>query len=107
VIKTGPSGLAAASALSLLLPIAGLVGEIIAKKKDVVMQTISGSMFLDAHRKAQDGFSQTIKSPDNNMEVEADVFMFDADTDIESVADTRGAETRLEADGLLFSEPGR
>jgi hypothetical protein len=105
--RTGPGGFAAASALSLLLPVAGLVGEIIDKKKDTVLQTISGSMFLDADRKAQDGFSQTIKSPDSNMEVEADVFMFDADTDIEGVADTRGAETRLEADGLLFAEPGR
>lgn len=105
-LKKAKGGLAAASALSLLLPIAQLVGNMIAKKKDSVLQTISGSMFLDAARKAQDHFSQTTRSPDNNMEVEADVFLFDGDDDADSVADTKNAETQLNADNLLFVNSG-
>jgi hypothetical protein len=105
-LKKAKGGLAAASALSVLLPIAGLIGGIIKKKKDEVLQTISGSMFFDAERKAQDSFSQVIRSPDSNMEVEADVFLFDAEDDEDSVADTSSAETQLQADGLLFVKPG-
>jgi hypothetical protein len=102
--KGGTSALAAAFALSVLLPVAEIVGGIIAKKKDVILQTISGSMFLDKERKKQDSFSQTTKSPDNNMEVEADVFLFDAAADKDSIAETKKAETRLEAEGLLFMQ---
>lgn len=99
--------LAATSALGLILPVAELVGEIIAKKKDKIIQTISGSMFLDADRKAQDTFTQKVRAPDGNMEIETDVFLFDAATDEDGVADTQDAETRLAAEGLLFVEPGR
>jgi hypothetical protein len=105
--KSGSGGLAAASALSLLLPVAEVVGSIISRKKDQVLQTVSGSMFLDKERKKQDSFSQSTKSPDNNMEVEADVFLFDAGTDKDSIAETKKAETRLAADGLLFVQPGK
>jgi hypothetical protein len=105
--KSGKGGLAAASALGALLPVAELAGRIISRKKDKVLQTISGSMFLDAERRKQDSFSQTAFSPDNNMEVEVDVFLFDAAADKDSVADTELAETQLEADGLAFVQPGR
>jgi hypothetical protein len=100
--KGGSSALAAASALSVLLPVAEVVAGIIAKKKDQILQTVSGSMFLDKERKKQDSFSQSTKSPDSNMEVEADVFLFDAATDKDSIAETKNAETRLQAEGLLF-----
>src|SRR5690606_1173891 len=107
LLKTaGTGGLAAASALALLLPVASAVGTLISQKRDEILQTISGSMFLDVHRKNEDFFTQTIKSPDNNMEIEADVFLFDGANDGPSVADTSNAETRLDAEGLLFVEPG-
>ena len=96
-------GLATASALGVVLPIAGLVGDIIKKKKDKVLQTISGSLFLDQERKQADELSETIGSPDGNMEIVVDAFLFDAGIDEDSVADTKGAETRLQADGLLFT----
>ncbi len=98
--------LAATSALSLVLPVAELVSGIVAKRKDSVIQTISGSMFLDAERKAQKSFTQRIVAPDGNMEVETDVFLFDAETESDDVADTKEAETQLEAEGLLFRQPG-
>jgi hypothetical protein len=98
--------LAATSALGLVLPIAEVVGEIIASRKDKVLQTISGSMFLDADRKAQKSFTQRVLAPDGNMEIETDVFLFDAATENEDVADTKEAETRLEAEGLLFQRSG-
>lgn len=103
--KAGKGGLAAASALGALLPVAQVAGKIISKKRDKVLQTISGSMFLDSERKKQDSFSQTAVSPDNNMEVEVDVFLFDASADKDSIAETEQAETQLEADGLLFVQP--
>lgn len=105
--KAGRGGLAAASALGALVPVAELVGKLISRKKDKVIQTISGSMFLDAERKKEDSFSQTAVSPDNNMEVEVDVFLFDAGADKDSIAETEQAETQLEADGLLFVQSGR
>jgi hypothetical protein len=105
--NAGSGGLAAASALSAVLPVAEVVGSIISKKKDQILQTISGSMFLDKQRKKQDSFSQTVKSPDNNMEVEADVFLFDAAADKDSIAETKKAETRLMAEGLLFTQPSK
>lgn len=105
--KAGRGGMAAATALGALLPVAELAGRIISRKKDKVLQTISGSMFLDAERKKQDSFSQTAASPDNNMEVEVDVFLFDASADKDSIAETEQAETQLEADGLLFVQSGK
>jgi|SRR5690606_32477814 hypothetical protein len=104
--SAGTGGLAAASALAVLLPVASAVGTLISQKRDDILQTISGSMFLDRERKSQDFFTQTIKSPDNNMEIEADVFLFDGTADEPSVADTANAETRLDAEGLLFVKPG-
>ena len=99
-------GLSAATALGALLPVANLVGEIIAKKKDKVLQTISGSMYLDDDRKQLDELTDTVTAPDNNMEVEVDAFLFDAAADTDTEADTRNAETRLKADGLLFASDG-
>jgi hypothetical protein len=96
-------GMAAANAVSMVLPLAGIVGDIISKKKDKVLQTISGSLFLDEERKALDELSEKITAPDGNMEVFVDAFLFDADIDEDSEADTKTAETRLQADGLLFS----
>lgn len=97
-------GFAAAGALGLLLPVAELVGEIVREQKDKLLQTISGSLFLDEDRKQEDVLTDIIKSPDNNMEVEVDAFLFDAAADGDSEADTRSAETRLHAEGRLFSE---
>jgi hypothetical protein len=105
--KSGSGGLATAAALSVLLPVAEVVGTIISKKKDQVLQTISGSMFLNKERKKQDSFSQVVTSPDNNMEVETDVFLFDGGADRDSIAETKNAETRLAAEGLLFAAPGK
>lgn len=105
--KSGAGGLAAASALGLLLPVAEAVGGIVGEHKDQIIQTISGSMFLDRDRKRQDAFSQSIRSPDSNMEVEVDVFLFDAAADKDSIAETKKAETRLAADGLLFVQAGK
>jgi hypothetical protein len=105
--KTGKGGMAAATALGALLPVAELARKIVSGKRDKVLQTISGSMFLDAERKKQDSFSQTAASPDNNMEIEVDVFLFDASADKDSIAETEQAETQLKADGLLFVQHGR
>ena len=99
----GAGGLAAASALGMVLPVANIVGKIISDKRDKVLQTLSGSLFLDKERREADEFSQTIKAPDGNMELEADVFLFDGVIDEDSAAETKDAETRLEADGLLFT----
>jgi hypothetical protein len=97
-------GVPAASVVGLILPIAQLVGDIVSQQKDKVLQTISGSLFLDERRKQEDEFTDTITSPDNNMKVKVDAFLFDAVADADSEADTRSAETRLHAEGLLFSE---
>jgi hypothetical protein len=105
--KSGAGGLAAASSLGLLLPVAEAVGAIVGKHNDQIIQTISGSMFLDKYRKKQDAFSQSVRSPDSNMEVEVDVFLFDAAEDKDSIAETKQAESRLAADGLLFVKAGR
>jgi hypothetical protein len=102
--ELSPGGLGAASALSLVLPVAHLVGEIISKKKDKILQTISGSLFLDKTRKELTELSQTIKAPDDNMEVETDVFLFDGRAEEDTIADTKDAETRLKAEGLLFDD---
>ncbi len=99
-LKTA-GGLAGASPLNLVLPVVDLIGRLISGKKDKVLQTISGSLFLDAARKSQDSFSDTILSADGNIAVDADAFLFDAEEDEDSVAETREAETQFEADGLL------
>lgn len=106
-LKKTRGALASTSALGLVLPVVELVGDIIGSKKDKIVQTISGSMFLDEERKKQDSFTQKVRAPDGNMDVETDVFLFDAETDDDSVADTKEAETRLEAEGLLFVQPGK
>lgn len=105
--KAGKGGLAAATALGALIPVAELVGRLISKKRDKILQTISGSMYLDADRKKQDSFSQTTRSPDNNMEVEVDVFLFDASADKDSIAETQRAESSLKSSGLLYLQPGK
>ena len=103
LVSLGKSGIAAASALGLVLPLATLVGKIIGDKQDKVLQTLSGSLFVDEERKQADELSQTIIAPDNNMELDADVFFFDGAIEEDSVADTRDAEIRLVDQGLLFS----
>jgi hypothetical protein len=105
--KSGSGGLAAASALGLLLPVAETVGAIIGKQRDKIIQTISGSMFLDKDRKKQDSFTQSIRSPDSNMEVEVDVFLFDAAADKDSIAETKTAEARSQAAGLVLVHAGQ
>lgn len=97
------SGMATASALGLVLPIVTLVGNLVGKKNDKILQTISGSLFLDEQRRQEDEFSQTIISPDNNIEVEADVFLFDGVEDEDTTAETTDAEKRQKAEGLLFT----
>ena len=97
-------GIAAASALGLVLPVAQLVGDIISNKKDKVLQALSGSLFLDEERKAEDELSDTVIAPDNNMEVDVDALLFDAASDEDTTADTKQAETNLKAAGLLFAE---
>jgi hypothetical protein len=61
-------------------------------------------LFLDESRKESTELSQTIKAPDDNMEIEADVFLFDGRAEEDTVADTKDAETRLKAQGLLFGD---
>lgn len=100
-------GLSAATALGALLPVVSLVGEIVARKKDKVLQTLSGSMFLDEDRKKLHELTDTLTAPDNNMELDVDAFLFDAAADKETEADTRNAETRLEAEGLLFTSDNK
>ena len=100
----GSGGLAAASAMSLLLPVARVIAHLVDGMRDRVIQTLSGSLYLDAERREHDDMSQAIVSPDRNIEVEADVFLFDGETDADSTADTARAETRLRADGLLLTE---
>lgn len=100
-MSLGPLGWA--SALGLVMPIAGLVGDLIQQKKDKVLQTISGCFYLDDERREASEFSQTIKAPDDSMEIDADVFLFDAVADEFSSADVENAELNLQADGLLFA----
>lgn len=100
----GKGGLAAASAMSLLLPIARVIAHVVDGMRDRVLQTLSGALYLDAERRRRDDMSQVVVSPDRNIEVEADVFLFDGEADADSTADTARAETRLRAEGLLLTE---
>ena len=102
----GPGGLAAASAMSLLLPIARVIAHLVDGMRDRVLQTLSGSLYLDAERRRRDGISQAIVSPDGNIVVDADVFLFDGELDRDSAADTARAETRLKSEGLLLTGDG-
>jgi len=99
-------GFAATAALNLLIPVADFVGKLIAKKKDRILQTISGSLVLTEERKALGELSQNVQAADGSMEVEADVMLFDSETDEDTVAETKSAETHFEASGLLFSTSG-
>lgn len=99
----GTGGMVAALGLNLLLPVAQLIGTIVGKSKDKVLQTVSGSMYFDATRKQQEEFSELIRSPDNNMEVDLDIFLFDGNLDTDSVADVDAAQDRLRKANLLFT----
>ena len=86
------------------LPVARVVARIVDGMRDRVIQTLSGSLYLDEERRRRDDMSQAIVSPDRNIEVEADVFLFDGESDADSTADTARAETRLKAEGLLLTQ---
>ena len=106
-IKTvSTAAAAAAPGLGLILPIVNLIGGLLAKKKDKIVWSISGSLILTSERKQQSELSETITTSDGDLNVDVDLFLFDGAADEDGLADTRNAETRLQADGLLFTEAG-
>ncbi len=100
------AAVAAAPGLGLLLPIVDLIGGLLRKKKDKIVWSISGALILTSERKQQSTLSETITTPDGDLNVDVDLFLFDGAADEDGLADTRNAETRLQADGLLFTEAG-
>ena len=97
---------AAAPGLGLILPVVNLIGGILAKKKDKIVWSLSGSLILTPERTQQSILSETLTTADGELNVDLDLFLFDAEADEDDLADTRNAETRLQADGLLFTEAG-
>ncbi len=87
-LKAGGGGiLAVSAAVGLITPVVSLIGGLLKKKKDKVIATISGSVFLNAERKRRDQLSDTIRSADGNVTVDANALLFDgtADDDFEAL----------------------
>ena len=97
---------AAAPVLGLVGPIVSLIGGLLAKKEDKIVWSISGSLILTSQRKQQSELSETITTSDGDLTLDVDLFLFDGAADEDGIADTRNAETRLQANGLLFAEAG-
>jgi len=81
----GPLG--AALGVGLVQPVLAAVGDFLSNRPDKVISTLSGSIFLDADRKEQDELEDTIRSPDQNVELDVDALLFDgtASEDFEAV----------------------
>ncbi len=81
-LKAGGGGmLAVSAAVGLITPVVSLIGGLLKKKKDKVIATISGSVFLNAERKRRDQLSDTIRSADGNVTVDANALLFDGTDD--------------------------
>ena len=94
----------AAPGLGLVLPVVNLISGLLAKKKDKVVWTLSGSLILTSDRKQQSTLSEIVTAPDGDLNLDVDLFLFDGAADEDTLADTNDVETRLKADGLLFTE---
>ena len=97
---------AAAPGLGLITPVVDLIGGLLARKKDKIVWTLSGALRLTSDRKQQSVLSETITAPSGDLNLDVDLFLFDAEADEDTLADTNDAETRLKGDGLLFTEDG-
>ena len=106
-IKTvSAAAAAAAPGPGLILPIVNLIGGLLANKNDRIVWSISGSLILTPQRKQRSELSETITTSGGDLNVDFDLFLFDGAADKDGLADTGNAETRLQANGLLFTEAG-
>ncbi len=107
-ISTVSNKLASAAAgLALILPVVKLIGGLLAKKKDKILWATSGSLLMTEERKEQSALAETVRLPGGDLgdlDVDMDVFLFDAVADEDDLIDTSEAESRLKADGLLFTD---
>ena len=97
----------AAAGLALILPVVKLIGGLLAKKKDKILWATSGSLLMTEERKEQSALAETVRLPGGDLgdlDVDMDVFLFDAVADEDDLIDTSEAESRLKADGLLFTD---
>ena len=85
-----------------LAPVLGLIGKILAGRKDIVVETISGSLLLTPERKQQSELEETVPGPSGDLEVDLDIVLFDAQAEKDTLADTSDDEARLTAKELLY-----
>ena len=86
-------------------PVLGLVGELLAKKNDQVIDTFTWSLRVTAERVERGELTEVVMAPSGDLQVEIDVFFFDARAEDPSVAETSGIELRLSGDGkFIISE---
>ena len=100
--ESEPSELAN-SWLGLVLPVAGLIGQVLAGTKDKVVETISGTLVLDSKRKQKSGLEETVSGSSGDLEVDLDMFLFDGVADEDTLAATSDEEKRLKELGLLYT----
>lgn len=99
--KAGGSVVAIGQVVQLLVPVVGLVGEILTSTRDEVLQPISGAQFFDTSDLSEDEFSDSITTPDSNMRVKLDFVLFDGRSGDDLTADTSGAELVVTESGAI------
>ena len=90
-------------ALTLINPALNLIGRLLGKKNDKIVWTLSGSLVLNQKRRQQSVISETIGLPSGDLELDMDYFLFDAQADKDTLAETKDTENQLRKDKLLFS----
>ena len=89
--------------LAIVSPVLELIGNLLGKKKDKIVWTLSGSLVLTRERMQQPMISETIDLPSDDLELDLDCFLFDAKADEDTLAETQDTENQLRTDKLLFS----
>lgn len=87
---TGPAGPIVAAVAAAIGPVLELVGGILEKVEDKVIESCSGSKVFDAATLAKDELTETIVSSTGNIATKVDIMLFDSHKDIDDVDDLRG-----------------
>lgn len=89
----GPSGVIGAAV--------GIIGSLLANKKDTIIESVQGSFALTPERREKNGLEDLVAG--NEMDFEIDVMLWDGVAEQDGTADTRAAQMGLEASGLVWS----
>ena len=82
-----------------------VIGSILSKKKDKVIEVVDGSLRLTPERREMNELTEIYQGSD--MDIELDAMLWDAAADDDSTADVSAAIAGLDAEGLLFTnKPG-